>query len=261
MKRSSLGPPKSKHRPVPCATGLERSLSAYAAAASAAGVSLVALQPSAQAKIVYTPANISILVGKPFPLDLNHDGVTDFMFSNILFYLGDRGYGLGVRAAASNPGNAIWGKGITSAAWGSFSRSCRSGFAAALPAGFNVRPNKSYLQKSACWMMGWRNASISRRFEYPYAETLGQWMYTQNRYLGMKFMIDGEAHYGWARFSVTTGSEGAVATLTGYAYETIPNKLIIAGKTKGPDVVTWEPATLGRLAQGASGISAWREKK
>jgi hypothetical protein len=54
---------------------------------------------------------------------------------------------------------------------------------------------------------------------------------------------------------------GIQATLTGYAYETIPNKPIITGKIKGPDVITLEPATLGRLAQGASGISTWREKK
>ena len=49
--------------------------------------------------------------------------------------------------------------------------------------------------------------------------------------------------------------------LTGYAYETVPNKPIITGKTTGPDVITLDPATLGHLAQGASGISAWREKK
>jgi hypothetical protein len=85
-------------------------------------------------------------------------------------------------------------------------------------------------------------------------------MYTQNRYLGMKFMINGEAHYGWARFSVTV-NVFLEATLTGYAYETIPNKPIITGKTNGPDVVAAEPASLGRLAQGASGISAWRQKK
>jgi hypothetical protein len=36
-----------------------------------------------------------------------------------------------------------------------------------------------------------------------------------------------------------------LATLTGYAYETIPNKPIITGKTKGPDVITLDPATLG----------------
>ena len=40
------------------------------------------------------------------------------------------------------------------------------------------------------------------------------------------------------------------ATLTGYAYETIPNKPIIAGKTNGPDVITVEPTTLGSLALG-----------
>jgi hypothetical protein len=44
------------------------------------------------------------------------------------------------------------------------------------------------------------------------------------------------------------------ATLTGYAYETVPNKPIIAGKTKGPDVITVQPDTapgsLGRLALG-----------
>jgi hypothetical protein len=40
--------------------------------------------------------------------------------------------------------------------------------------------------------------------------------------------------------------------LTGYAYETIPNKPIIAGKTKGPDVFTVQPGSLGHLARGAS---------
>jgi hypothetical protein len=47
-------------------------------------------------------------------------------------------------------------------------------------------------------------------------------------------------------------------TLTGYAYETVANKPIIAGKTKGPDVITARPASLGHLAHGASGLSAWR---
>jgi hypothetical protein len=46
--------------------------------------------------------------------------------------------------------------------------------------------------------------------------------------------------------------------LTGYAYETISGKGIIAGKTKGPDVTTVLPATLGHLAAGASAIPALR---
>lgn len=43
---------------------------------------------------------------------------------------------------------------------------------------------------------------------------------------------------------------GHNAVLTGYAYETIANKAIIAGKTKGPDVITIQPDTLGQLALG-----------
>ena len=40
------------------------------------------------------------------------------------------------------------------------------------------------------------------------------------------------------------------ALLTGYAYETVPNKAIITGKTKGPDVVTTQATTLSGLALG-----------
>ena len=119
-----------------------------------------------------------------------------------------------------------------------------------------VGPDKSDFEKRSNWLMaedgGWFYSSASA----------GQWLYTQHRYLGLKFMIGGRIHYGWARLNVTlVAGTGIQATLTGYAYETIPNKPIITGKTKGPDVVTLDPATLGRLAQGASGVSAWRVKK
>jgi hypothetical protein len=40
------------------------------------------------------------------------------------------------------------------------------------------------------------------------------------------------------------------ATLTGYAYETIPNKPIIAGETNGPDAFTVQERSLGHLAAG-----------
>lgn len=78
----------------------------------------------------------------------------------------------------------------------------------------------------------------------------------KDRYLGLTFYLNGEKHYGWARLSIPPPHHppqiGAV--LTGYAYETIPNKTIIAGKTEGPDVVTTQPdtapTTLGGLALG-----------
>jgi hypothetical protein len=63
-------------------------------------------------------------------------------------------------------------------------------------------------------------------------------------------MIKGKAHYGWVRMNVEIKGMNFTATLTGYAYETIPNKPIIAGQTRRKD-----EATLGRLAQGASAVS------
>jgi hypothetical protein len=51
----------------------------------------------------------------------------------------------------------------------------------------------------------------------------------------LRFRIDGKTHFGWARFTIKAQARGVVATLTGYAYETVPNKPIIAGKTKGSD--------------------------
>jgi hypothetical protein len=87
----------------------------------------------------------------------------------------------------------------------------------------------------------------------------------------LRFQIKGKTHYGWARLNVSVHKLSIVATLTGYAYETIPNKSIIAGRTKGPDDMeqpdaalttpTPEPATLGALAMGARGLSIWRREE
>jgi hypothetical protein len=90
---------------------------------------------------------------------------------------------------------------------------------------------------------------------------VGPWANVANRYLGLKFQIKGKTHYGWARMTVKLSRADITATLTGYAYETIPNRPIVAGKTKGPDVITVQPASLGHLAAGAAAIPAWRRSE
>jgi hypothetical protein len=92
----------------------------------------------------------------------------------------------------------------------------------------------------------------------------------KDRYLGVKFKIGGKFHYGWTRITVTTGPRGFTGMiLTGYAYETIAGKSIIAGATKGPEdaessatpsTPSSEPTTLGVLALGAPGLSIWRRE-
>lgn len=69
----------------------------------------------------------------------------------------------------------------------------------------------------------------------------------KSRYLGLKFQIKGKTHYGWARLNFPKPS-GAI--MTGYAYETIPNKAILTGKTKGPNAITVRSDSLGSLALG-----------
>jgi hypothetical protein len=113
---------------------------------------------------------------------------------------------------------------------------------------------------------------------YSGASYFGRWFSATNRYLGLKFKIKGKIHFGWARLSVV-GRQRITAALTGYAYETIPGKVIKAGQTKGTaDDPTnsnfgpgaslnsfisdkQQPATLGALAMGAPGLSIWRRKK
>jgi hypothetical protein len=235
---------------------LERQLSAYASAAVAAGVGLLAFTRSAEAKIVYTPADTNIpLNGGPVFLDLNHDGSPDFsLFNSTASNTGAfRSY---LKASASHGGNAVWGRG-TFTGFNAFV------FGSALRPGFAVGPAKAYFQKGSRWLMRYHFADVHSHSYYWSRgyNSFGQWFNTQHRYLGLRFMIGAEIHYGWARFTVTQQNFQIKATLTGYAYETTPNKPIITGETKGPDVITLEPVTLGRLAQGASGISAWREKK
>jgi len=106
-----------------------------------------------------------------------------------------------------------------------------------------------------------------------HTSTFGPWDNVANRYLGLKFKIHGKTHHGWARLSIQWVNGSFTATLTGYAYETIPNKPIIAGDKKAESssveqpnpaaltIPTPKPASLGLLAMGSPALSIWRRKE
>jgi len=218
---------------------LNQQLSMYTRAASAAGVGMLALAPSATAKIVYTPAHMKIVQnGGLISFDLNHDGIPDFGLSNKYMATTSRAYGT-LQVVQERQTNEIWGASIRGIL-------C----AAALPKGTQIGP-KGQFQKDPASGLVMALASFDTYF--------GQWLKVKQAYLGLKFVITGKTHFGWARVKINIQGTSINATLTGYAYETIANKPIIAGKTKGPDVAL-EPASLGHLAQGASAVSAWRPK-
>jgi hypothetical protein len=229
-------------------------LNMYAVAAGAAGVSVLALAPPADAKIVYTPAHQSILGPHGhYKLDLNHDGLTDFTIGNTTFYNTDQAFW---SLFAKGPqGNEVVGTFVY------------RGFpvnAHVFGAGVPIGPGEHFFEgaaKLAGFYYGGGGDSAN-----------GNWVNVKNRYLGMKFQIGGQTHYGWARFSVrvTSNPINIYAELTGYAYETVPDTAIIAGKTSGGDVEEVPeafnspnpaPAALGLLAMGSPGLAVWRREE
>ena len=248
MKRSS-GPRKT----VNLSESIHQRLNMYALAASAAGVGVLTLAQSTEAKIVYTKTHVVIGTNHVYDLDLNHDGIADFKINNHSFFTDTIVASLSALPAQAH--NAVVG------------RQTHIGFpysAFALRQGANIGPKQPF---SGAWM-AWSDG-VSRG---------GRWANIRGRYLGLKFRIKGKVHYGWARLNVAVGHSSITATLTGYAYETIPNKLIIAGTTKesgqsdaersdtdasvtSPIPDTPQPATLGALAMGAPGLSIWQREK
>ena len=58
----------------------------------------------------------------------------------------------------------------------------------------------------------------------------GLWQYQTNKYLGVKFLIDGQTHFGWVEISTLEGDYfGQPVRIQSYAYETTPELPIIAG--------------------------------
>lgn len=216
-----------------------RRLNMYKQAASAAGVGMLALAQPAGAKIVYTPTHVVVPRGWPgtYFLDLNHDGVADIEFENWWNNDPDKSVGF-LAAIPAKKGNGV--RGYTTGFFG---------WASAIRAGVKVGPSGRF---------------ISARYGfYMDMSCYGPWNDVKNRYLGVRFTIKGSTHYGWARMNVNCnpGNFQITPVLTGYAYETIPNKPIIAGKTKGPDVITVEAGSLGALAQGSAGLAPGPRKE
>ena len=235
----------------------EKSLLTYAAAATAAGVGLLALAQPSEAKVVFTAVQLQLPVNQPTYIDLNNDGVNDFKLFPVSSDLNLHDT-QGVRSSeviklyGVGSGNQIWGK---------------APYASALTAGVKVGPGGPFSKSNN--LMGFESKFSSGPTNYagPWAPD-GQ--VVRNHFLGFKFLINGQVHYGWARMTVQIRRPeiaGLKAVLTGYAYETVPNRPLVTGKTSSAAVVaSANPAganvsTLGALAQGARGLSIWRREE
>lgn len=221
---------------------LDRNLVAYAGAAAAAGVGLLALVPAAEGKVIYKKVNKPISLNTILPLDLNQDGVTDFTFVDSRGSISFAYWGY-LTIFPNYLQNRIMGPPGT---W--FFRS-----ASALSAGQTI--GGAGFSPGAKLLAGTNYAGARRKTPPASSSCFGLWKNVSDRFLGLKFRITGKVHYGWASLDVTCANIQVTGTLTGYAYETKPNTPILAGQKKEAETAPGRVGSgLGQLARGAVGM-------
>jgi hypothetical protein len=225
----------------PLSTTLDKKFIAYAAAVGTTCVGALAMPQAAEAKVIYTPANRTILFDGKSILDLNNDHIADFVFT--ANGLGNFSTEFVLPIRESNH--------VLTPADESYA-------AAALSAGVEVGPGNGFVghlaeMEASCICSG------------SFAHT-GPWVNATDKYLGLEITINGQHHFGWARLTMVSYGE---ATLTGYAYESVAGKAIITGVTSDDDADSKSDQdgnasphvgipSLGVLARGAEGLELWR---
>jgi len=239
---------------------IEKRCLAYALAAG--GTAL--MSAPANAEIVYTPTDIAVDTPGTILVDLNNDGISDLELDDFSVFGSSSGQikQLGVRGAQNPTARVIGQK-----AGFPFS----DGVVFPAPYGFSIGPNtpKNFLgplrTASGPAMVGGRFFAGSGPSFY------GPWRHAAKKYIGIKFSINGQAHYGWARVTVNTFIDHYLnvhirAKLTGYAYETQPNTAILAGdegpkaKPTAMDTRRVHSPSLGLLSLGSVGLDVWRRE-
>jgi len=230
---------------------LERRLLAYTVGAGAAATGLLALSQPAAAEIIFTPTNVILQSGRSFTIDIA--GTTEFTLTDKLYVI------------TGSFSTAL----LSVAAAASASVAGREQRAAAMKPGAVIGPANPFQAGKALMAGAFRETQISQ------STVFGQFANTSQRYLALKFVLHGRVHYGWARFNrvkATANPPTVKAFMTGYAIETTPDKPIVAGQTalepsatlplpEGRNPDSMQPASLGLLALGSSGVVAWRREE
>ncbi len=237
---------------------LQKNLQAYTLAAGAAGLGLAVLAVPAEAEVVFTPVEVRIPPDGSYAIDLNGDGVIDFTIQSIRCRQCYPPFSTYTNKLLLRPttGAAFAGNGVI-------------GEPGRFGAGRKIGEERLFFSDT-----GQMAYFIGRGGNYRY----GSWAYDLGeQYLGLRFTIDGQTHYGWARMRVRHDYHQPVifATLSGVAYETVPGKAIVTGRISGPaqpdgqsgiqkeelNRPALENQTLGALAVGAPALPLWRRKE
>jgi len=196
----------------------------------AAGTALAAV-PASHAEVVFTPSSAVFRGLGKFDIDINNDGSTEFslLIRWINYDSGDQIPAL--FAYGDRPSHQIVTKGVGAVALKKHTR---------IGAGQRFRA-LGVMESSNVYGSNWQNV--------------------KGRCLGVRFLINGEVHYGWIGFREVRVFPIA-AKLYGWAYETVPDKEILAGDTGtgAPLDSSISPTSLDILATGHTAIDQRRKR-
>jgi hypothetical protein len=234
----------------------EKRLRAYAVGAGAVAAGLMAVSPPAVADIVVVPTHIAVGPYSSFPINI--DGTTALTL-NIPSIHRSTVYCVSENLFAT----AASGAGVVG--HGPAKQVAALKFGAVIGPADQFEAGKQGIASGvSCRDFGWGVGG-------PFANT-------KDRFLGLKFELNGQTYYGWAGFGVVFPAGGTAeltAVLTAYAYETEPNTPIYAGQSSdnpresrllpangtAPNAAKLQPATLGVLALGSIGLDVWRKQE
>lgn len=168
--------------------------------------------------IIYTPYNGDLTPAFPsneFTLDINNDGTPEFRFSAVM----DAPlYSVDVRSLGSE-------EILFPEALGTIS-------ALAISRGNQI--DSGELGGTARWGTGIGILS-HWDLQFPIGEIKGGYFLETNAFIGIRFQINGNIHYGWIQVDNPFDVPGG--TVTGFAYETSPGVSIVAGAVPEPSSV------------------------
>ncbi len=237
----------------------------YSLAAAAAGVSVLALTQASVGEVVITKKNIPLNTGSPVSIDFNKDGLADFQFS-ITSYRTTRSSHLHAKETVK----PLTHGGLIGGPWNAYP----GPYASALVRGANIGPSAHFVGGKVVIQRNSEYDSGSGRSYGNWPFTYGGSNGTEVRFLGVKFQIKGQTHYGWIRLAVGVGRKAVPGAVLGYAYETVANKPILAGiagtattdkttaEVQAPNCIqNQDGPSLGMLAAGADALPIWRREE
>lgn len=246
--------------PVTLSEPLSRRLNAYALAAGAAGVAMLACAIPAEGEPVCKEFSSQLTHTNNFPLYLTQPAVAPF----------------NVAQGTNSTFRSISETGVGTLQW------WNRGFFTPNTAGANVLLSNDLPANLALGAIIGPGGNFGKGNSYGLLFTYGKGEYTyrgggtklnhrgnlsltQSSYVGFQFKDPAGVHYGWARLSVSyEGGRGktvhTILHVDGYGYESGPDTAIAAGSCSGAEASGGAPgnasngASLGMLALGSSGI-------